>query len=98
MTDLATICDLPDDDREARVAMIRRELIPRVIDREELADGMAFEFVASPEMERTLARLVELERRCCGGLSWTVHPAGNRLRLTIRGLDPASPFFRELTG
>ena len=69
------VCNLPDDERHDRVAMIRREILPHVTRREALANGVAFEFQHTPGMEKTLEDLVTFERDCCSGLAWELrHP------------------------
>jgi hypothetical protein len=90
--ELQTVCNLPAEDREARLAMIRREILPLAERRERLPDGLRFEFAYGPPLERTLDQLVTFERGCCGSLSWeATRPAEDRLRLTVRGLSPGSP-------
>lgn len=94
---LDAVCNLPADDREARLAMIRREILPLARRRERLADGVAFEFAADPALGRTLDQLVGFERQCCGGLSWDVTPRDDgTLRLAVRGLPPESPLLEAV--
>src|SRR5688572_20147513 len=91
------VCSLPTDERRARLAMIRREILPHANRREVLADGMAFEFQHSPAMQKTLEDLVAFERGCCGGLSWNLDQASSGvLRLRIHGLAPDSELFRTV--
>lgn len=91
-SELETICNLPADHREARLAMIRSEILPLARRRERLPDGLAFEFAYSGPLERTLDQLVAFERGCCGSLSWeATRNADGPLHLTIRGLSPDSP-------
>jgi hypothetical protein len=90
--ELQTLCNLPAEDRDARLAMIRGEILPLAARRERLPDGLRFEFAYGRPLERTLDQLVAFERGCCGGLSWeATRPAEHTLRLTIRGLSPDSP-------
>ena len=90
--ELPALCNLPAEDREARLAMIRSEILPLAERRERLADGLCFEFPYAPPLERTLDQLVAFERGCCGSLSWeATRPAEHTLRLTVRGLSPGSP-------
>lgn len=91
---LETLCNLPAEDREARLAMIRDEILPLARRRERHPDGVTFEFANRPDLERTLEQLVAFERTCCGGLSWeATRPNDDTLRLTIRGLSPDSRLF-----
>ncbi len=40
--------------------------------RSETPTGVRLAFVASPELDRQLAKLVELERECCAFARWTI--------------------------
>ncbi len=92
------VCSLSPEALEERRAAIRREIAPRIVAREELANGLACAFEASPAMRVKLEQLVALERQCCGGLAWRVEETagGARLRLVIEGVDPRSGFFDAL--
>lgn len=83
---LDDVCSLPPADREARLAWMRREILPRALRREPREDGVSLVFRYDPDLERTLTELVAFERRCCGGLSWDTHREGRTLRLTVLGL------------
>ncbi len=86
-------CSLRSDALAARVETIRREILPHVLEREALADGIAWEFARRPDLRERLERFVEFERGCCGGLDFALveRPEADRLRLTIRG-EGASAF------
>jgi hypothetical protein len=91
-TELETLCNLPAEDRDARLAMIRSDILPLARRRERLPDGLKFEFPYTEPLERTLNQLVAFERGCCGSLSWeATRSADDSLQLTIRGLSPNSP-------
>ena len=95
--DPESVCSLPSDSLADRLAMIRREILPHVMRREALADGVALEFEHTPGMEETLENLVAFERGCCGGLTWELErSAGPVLRLSVRGLAPDSGVFEAL--
>jgi hypothetical protein len=94
-SELETLCNLPAQDREARLSMIRRVILPLAQRRERLPDGLAFRFAYSEPLERTLDQLVAFERGCCGSLSWEARRnADGSLRLSIRGLSPDSPLLQ----
>lgn len=89
------VCTLPEEDFQDRVAVIRRDLLPLVTRREELPDGVAFEFASSAAVEATLRDFVAFERDCCRGLTWDIRrTSAGQLRLSIQGLPPGSEFFR----
>ena len=93
MTDIRTICSLSDEEREARRARLSENLIPKARDSEELSDGLAISFDASPEMREELDALVAFEAECCPGLDFSVRDVPGALRLEIRGIDPRSSVF-----
>ena len=84
------VCSLPENRLRDRISMIRREIAPHAVARRERADGIAWDFPASPEMEAKLENLIGLERQCCGGLEWglVADPASQRLTLEVGGVDP----------
>ena len=95
--ELDDVCSLPDDARRERSALFRTAIFPHVTRREVLANGWALEFDYDAAMEKMLDDLVAFERGCCGVLTWTlVRPCDRVLRLSIEGLPPDSPFFREM--
>ena len=83
-------CNLPEDELQARIRMIRAEILPHALGTDELPNGMTWDFDAGPDRRAQLEQLVEFERRCCSGLRWDVEEvAGSRLRLVVEGVDPA---------
>ncbi len=93
MTDIRAICNLSDEDLEARRVQLREGLIPQARGREELSDGLAFLFDATPELREELDAFVAFERECCPGLDFSVRDASGALRLEIRGVDPEASVF-----
>ena len=93
MSDVRAFCNLSDEDFEARRTKLRGDLIPRARGREELSDGLAFFFDATPEMREELEAFVAFERECCPGLGFSVQDEAGALRLEIHGIDPSSSTF-----
>ncbi len=85
---VGSACTLEGDRLEDRLTMIRRELLPRVKGTHELADGLIYEFDASPSMHTQLNEFVAFERTCCGSLQWNVRETSTKLHLHIDGIDP----------
>ena len=93
MTDIRAICNLSDEDLEARRAQLREGLFPQARGREELPDGLVLLFDETPEMRDELDAFVAFERECCPGLDFSVRDASGALRLEIRGIDPRASVF-----
>ncbi len=92
-------CNLPTEEFQDRLAMIRRDILPLAKRREELTDGLAFEFEQSPGMKKTLEDFIAFERECCSGLTGGLEQTeAAQLRLSIRGLSPSSEFFQTVGG
>ena len=92
------LCSLPDDERQDRVEMIRRELLPYVKRSEKLPNGLAWEFDRDPDIHAKLEHFVAFERECCSGLDFTLQelPGVNTLRLLVEGKDAGA--FEDLGG
>lgn len=86
------VCSLLGEEREARLALIRGELLPRARSTQALPDGRAWEFLREPDLERNLEELVTFERVCCPGLGWELRPVrgGTALRLELTGWGPGA--------
>lgn len=91
--DEASVCNLPPTDRDERIRMIQREILPLARRERRLPEGRAFDFDACDPLRERLEALVAFERGCCGGLRWNVDAAAGTLTLRIEGLDPDSPLF-----
>ncbi len=87
MTDMRAICNLSDEQFAAREKELRGGLFAQAHGREELSNGLALCFDASPEVREELEALVTFERECCPSLSFSVLDAAGALRLEIRGID-----------
>jgi len=65
MTDVREICNLSDEDLEARRAELAGGLIPKARARKNLSDGVVFSFDATPELRDELNAFVAFEGECC---------------------------------
>ncbi len=93
MTDIRTICNLSDKELAARRKELREGLLPQARGREDLSDGLALFFDASPELREELEAFVAFERECCPGLGFSVRDVSGALHLEIRGIDPRASIF-----
>jgi hypothetical protein len=92
MTDVREICNLSDEDLEARRAELASGLMPKARERKKLSDGVAFSFDATPALRDELDAFVAFERECCPTLRLSVDESSDGLRLDIRGIEPDSSF------
>ena len=90
------ICNLPDEELEARRTRVSQELFAFVRKREERPEGLALYFDETPEMREQLNQFVAAERVCCSSLDWSVHNDSGALRLEINGIDPRSAAFASV--
>jgi len=99
VSEMVPFCALGPEALRQRVALIRREILPRARSSRPLPDGRAWEFSSSPELRGILEELIELERQCCGeGIRFELHggtgDAG--LQLEVHGIDPNARVFALL--
>jgi len=88
---MAIACKLNDDDRgtrRERWLTFGDEALGRVGETDE---GLRITFRWSPQNERELHELAELERECCAFATWTVRTGDGRLLLDIQGEGDAVP-------
>src|SRR5213083_2349692 len=60
-----------------------------LIGRDETGGSVTSTYRASPDTRAELARLVAAERGCCGTADWSLHDAGDKLRVTVRASSGA---------
>lgn len=94
--DCVEVCSLPPADLRDRVAMIRREILPLAVGAEKLPNGRTWTFVRDPALLSRLESLIAFERRCCGGLEWSLEVRGETIRLRVEGIDPDGSFLALL--
>lgn len=74
-SDAPVACSLNEADFRERRAHARRRLIPKVTKLERINNGLIFWFDADAELEDDVNTFVELERQCCGFLTFTITTA-----------------------
>jgi hypothetical protein len=82
-------CSLPRDERGARGAAIRADLLGHVQQERELPDGHAWAFAGTAELRAKLEHWIEAERVCCSGLDFGLSEDGEHLWLEVTGQGPA---------
>jgi hypothetical protein len=98
MNDLPIACELTSAElqqrRETVLPAVRRS-VERV---EEIKNGFAFFFSPDGDRLKELANLIDLERRCCPFLRFTltVEAGGGQLILEITGPEGTREFLKDL--
>jgi hypothetical protein len=92
------ICTLPPAALAERLAWIRDEILPHARRSERLESGLAWELDGTAGLAEKIDRLIALERECCSGVVFErlTSATPGRIRLELRGVDPASELFRRL--
>jgi hypothetical protein len=80
-------CSLDRDELRARQADLLPGLIRRASSGAFLADGLRLRFAAQPDLLPDIARTIELERRCCRFLNFTIdiEPGEGGITLVVNG-------------
>ena len=78
-------CSLTDDEFRTRRAMARNYLIPHINKTERLASGLRLSFRETDALRSRVDTFVNLERQCCGFLTFAVTPPDGGLSVTIQG-------------
>jgi hypothetical protein len=96
MSDLPIACTLTEAQMRERRETVLKNIRSQIMEVRELPDGYAFRFEAGDEQLDALARMINLERKCCAFLRFalTMEPGGGPLWLEITGPGAAKPFLR----
>lgn len=76
-------CSLNDQEFRQRQAFVRGTLLPHLTGSERLTSGLRLTFPAA--LRSSVETFVDLERQCCGFLTFTVTHPDESLVLTIEG-------------
>jgi hypothetical protein len=98
MAELPIACTLTPEALRTRREGLLTDLVRRSERREDLPDGLRFEFVPAAETIALIARTVEAERHCCRFLRFrmTVEPDGGPLVLDLTGPTGTRGFISAL--
>ncbi len=78
-------CSLSDEEFRERRALVRETVVSKVLRTERTVSGLKVRFPNTEEMKETVQQFVELERECCGLLSFSLDKSGSELELEIAG-------------
>jgi hypothetical protein len=98
--DLTVACTLTDAEMRERRTTVLDVVRRAVFGITPLPDGYAYRFESTPEILCQLARLVDLERRCCPFLTFRIIVEAGRLPicLEITGPSEAKGVIADLFG
>ncbi|MEM9013168.1 MAG: hypothetical protein AAGE18_18265 [Pseudomonadota bacterium] len=86
-------CSLNDREFRERRSLVRETIAPRLVGTDRLEHGVILRFEPAADLRSMLRRFVDLERQCCGFLSFTILPEEPELpadRLVVTGPEEAS--------
>ncbi|MGI9285127.1 MAG: hypothetical protein ACR2P1_07035 [Pseudomonadales bacterium] len=90
-------CSLTDEEFRDRRAMVRKSLLPQIIETSKLASGLRLSFPDTELLRSSVETFVNLERECCGFLTFTITPPGEGLVLNIEGPPEAQAALEMMT-
>jgi len=82
-------CSLNDDEYRERRAMVRKSLLPHILDTRPLEAGLLILFPDTGPIRADVETFARLERECCGFLNFTVKQTDEGLTLAIEGSPEA---------
>jgi hypothetical protein len=90
-------CSLAADDQPAQLAEWT-ELLALVEHRERLDGGVRLQFAPDPALAGKLADLATREHACCSFFTFTLHLAGDAVRLDVQAPDDAAGVIADFFG
>jgi len=97
MNDLPIACELTSAELQQRRETVLEEMRRAVTRVEAIRQGFAYYFSSDGDRLRELANLIDLERRCCPFLRFTltVEAGGGQLILEITGPEGTREFLKD---
>ena len=86
---LLALCTLSDSQLTQRLAEIRRDILPHVLQIQTSDDGFTLELRDAPGLKPKVERIIALEQQCCAGalqLDLIEKPQSNGLALDVKGI------------
>jgi hypothetical protein len=98
MADLPVVCTLTPAALNVRREGLLKALVARAEQRQDIRDGLRFQFVPADETLSAIARVVDAERQCCRFLRFhiTVEPDGGPILLDLSGPPGTREFVSAL--
>ncbi len=89
-------CSLTETELRERRAMMRKALLPHVVDCRLSGLELAMVFSNVEALRSEVEQFVDLERQCCGFLTFTISPPGENLTLNIEGPEGSQSTLKVL--
>ena len=86
----ALACSLNSAAFRERRTLVRRRLLPHVTGIARSDSGVILAFANTDALYAELEAFMDLERQCCGFLTFTLSPAAESLTLSIEGPEEAA--------
>lgn len=97
--DAVIACTLTDQEFKTRRALARKTIVTKVVAYDYISNGLKLSFSNSAETRAQVEEFIELEKGCCGFLSFDLAPAPvtptNPIELVVTG-PPGSSKFTEI--
>jgi hypothetical protein len=95
---LPIACTLSDSKLRERRETVLQKIRTAVSDVKEIENGFAYQLTRSGEVIMELARLIDLEHRCCPFLKFqlTIEPGQGPIRLELTGPEGTKDFLSEV--
>lgn len=84
-------CTLTPAAQCAETNQFRKEIALHILKRERLSNGARLTFTNSPELRKSIDRLVELDKGCCSFLDHRVETVGDSIILEVTGEGSGVP-------
>lgn len=89
-------CSLSDEEMRARRTIARTVLLARVTDCRLRGRELELDFEDTQEVRADVERFLNLERQCCGFLSFSISPPGKALTVRIVGPEGSQSVLKLL--
>lgn len=95
---LPIACTLSDSELRERRKTVLQKVRSAVSEVKEIENGYAYQFPSGDEMTLELARLIDLEHRCCPFLRFqlTIEPGQGPIWLEMTGPEGTKDFLSEI--
>lgn len=94
--DTEIACTLTDAQFRERRVLIRKTVLAHVVKRHRNKSGITLTFPCEDAIRSQVENFVDLERQCCGFLTFTLSPQGGDLELLIEAPEAGQQMLDQL--